>query len=78
MGEDTVEEGPDARHVILRGGHVDVDRPQVPTFRVRVYDPLEDGFSAFRITELVFELSEFRNRFQICCVVEIAFQGEGF
>ena len=66
MGEDAVEEGSDVRHVVLRGCHIDVDRPQVPPFRVRIYDPLKDGFSPFRITELVFKLSEFRNRFQIC------------
>ena len=58
VGEDALEEGPDARHVVLRGCHIDVNRPQIPAFRVRVDDPLEDGFSAFRFAELVFELSE--------------------
>lgn len=75
VGENAVEEGPNARHVALRSRHVDVDRPQVPAFRMRVHDTLENRFATFRITELVFELSEFRNGFQIYGS-EVQFSGD--
>lgn len=44
---------PQMLDVLLAGLHVQINRPQVPTFRMRVDDPLEDRLAPLWITQLV-------------------------
>ena len=57
--KNTIEEVTNIGDVTLVCLHIDVYRPQIPSFGVRVDDPFKDGLSALCVTEFVFKLSEF-------------------
>ena len=65
QGEYTVHEIPDGLDVLLACLHVNVHRPKIPAFGVRIDNALEERFAALSITELVLELSEAGDRFEV-------------
>lgn len=56
---------PHAQDVTLPRFHIHIDRPQIPSLRVRVNNALENRLATFRIAELVLKLRKLRDGLQI-------------
>ena len=70
LREDTIEERSNTADVLLLDFHIDVNEPEIQSLRVAIHDTLEDRSSSFSISQLKFQLSEFRNRFDVYRISE--------